>query len=56
MEREERDSAERLRIPTQAPDCPRLRTVIGKEFEGMIERWRIDRIGFGERGEKERES
>jgi hypothetical protein len=31
-------------ILTQTPDCPRLRIAIGKEFEGMIERWRIDWI------------
>ena len=42
-------------IPTQAPDCPRLRTAIGKEIEGMIERWKIDWIGFGERGAQERD-
>jgi hypothetical protein len=39
-------SVERLRDATQAPDCPRLRTVIGKEIERMIERWRRDWIGF----------
>ncbi len=38
----------------QAPDCPRLRTTIGKEIERMIERWRRDWVGFGERGSRER--
>ena len=28
----------------------RLRTAIGKEIERMIERWRRDWVGFGERG------
>ena len=35
---------------------PRLGTVIGKEIERMIERWRRDWIGFGERGAREHES
>jgi hypothetical protein len=38
----------------QAPDYPRLRTAIGKEIERMIERWRRDWVGFGERGARER--
>jgi hypothetical protein len=40
-------------MPTQAPDCPRLRTVIGKKIERMIEGWGRDWIGFGEGGARE---
>ncbi len=46
-------SVERLR---DSHSDPRLGTAIGKEIERMIERWRRDWIGFGERGARERES